>query len=98
MLSSALRSKRAISVNIEITRAFVRLRQMLASNAELSRRLDDLEGISCDRKSCKALLARNFVREHNSSAGNDAVSLIRLYYWERGRPRPQRLAGATDLF
>ena len=43
MLSSVLRSKRAISVNIEIMRAFVRLRRMLASNAELSRRLDDLE-------------------------------------------------------
>jgi len=40
MLSSVLRSKRAISVNIEIMRAFVKLRQMLASNAELSRRLD----------------------------------------------------------
>jgi len=37
MLSSVLRSKRAISANIEIMRAFVRLRQMLASNAELSR-------------------------------------------------------------
>jgi hypothetical protein len=44
MLSSVLRSKRAISVNIEIMRTFVRLRRMLASNAEFSRRLDDLEG------------------------------------------------------
>jgi hypothetical protein len=43
MLSTALRSKRAISVNIEIMRAFVKLRQMFASNAELSRRLDELE-------------------------------------------------------
>jgi ORF6N domain len=43
MLSSVLRSKRAIAVNIEIMRAFVKLRQMLASNAELSRRLDELE-------------------------------------------------------
>ena len=43
MLSSVLRSKRAIIVNIEIMRAFVQLRQMLASNAELSRRLDELE-------------------------------------------------------
>jgi len=44
MLSSVLRSKCAISVNIEIMRAFVKLRQMLASNTELSRRLHDLEG------------------------------------------------------
>ena len=43
MLSSVLRSPRAIQVNIEIMRAFVRLRQMLASNAELSGRLDELE-------------------------------------------------------
>ena len=43
MLSSVLRSKRAITVNIEIMRAFVKLRQLLASNAELARRLDKLE-------------------------------------------------------
>jgi hypothetical protein len=44
MLSSVLRSKRGIPVNIEIMRAFVKLRQMLASNSELSHRLDNLEG------------------------------------------------------
>lgn len=43
MLSSVLRSERAIQVNIEIMRAFVRLRQMLASSAELSRKLAALE-------------------------------------------------------
>ena len=43
MLSSVLRSKRAIQVNIEIMRAFARLRQMLASDANLSRRMDALE-------------------------------------------------------
>lgn len=43
MLSSVLRSDRAIQVNIEIMRTFVRLRQMLASNAELSRKLASLE-------------------------------------------------------
>lgn len=43
MLSSVLRSKRAISVNIEIMRAFVRLRQLVVSNTELARRLDELE-------------------------------------------------------
>ncbi|MDD5501574.1 MAG: ORF6N domain-containing protein, partial [Candidatus Omnitrophica bacterium] len=37
MLSSVLRSQRAVQVNIEIMRAFIRLRQMLASNAELAR-------------------------------------------------------------
>lgn len=43
MLSSVLRSKRAIAVNVEIVRTFVRLRQILTSNAELARRLDRLE-------------------------------------------------------
>ncbi len=43
MLSSVLRSQRAIAVNIEIMRAFVRLRQVLASRQDVSRRLDDLE-------------------------------------------------------
>jgi hypothetical protein len=43
MLSSVLRSDRAIHVNVEIMRAFVRLRQMLASNADLARKLATLE-------------------------------------------------------
>ena len=43
MLSSVLRSKRAIQVNIEIMRAFVRLRRMLASDVELARKLKALE-------------------------------------------------------
>ncbi len=43
MLSSVLRSRRAVQVNIEIMRAFIRLRQMLASHAELARKLDALE-------------------------------------------------------
>ncbi|MGD0623961.1 MAG: ORF6N domain-containing protein [Thermodesulfobacteriota bacterium] len=43
MLSSVLNSPRAIQVNIEIMRAFVRLRQMLATNANLERRLNELE-------------------------------------------------------
>jgi hypothetical protein len=43
MLSSVLHSGRAVQVNIEIMRAFVRLRRMLASHADLARRLDALE-------------------------------------------------------
>jgi hypothetical protein len=43
MLSSVLKSRRAIQVNIEIMRAFVRLRQILASNAQLARKLAELE-------------------------------------------------------
>lgn len=43
MLSSVLRSSRAIAANIEIMRAFVRLRRVLASHADLARRLTALE-------------------------------------------------------
>ena len=43
MLSSVLRSPRAALVNIEIMRAFVRLREMIATNRDLARRLDELE-------------------------------------------------------
>ena len=43
MLSTVLNSERAIQVNIEIMRAFVRLRRMLASNAQMARKLVDLE-------------------------------------------------------
>ncbi len=43
MLSSVLRSPRAVQVNIEIIRTFVRLRQMISSHTQLRRRLDLLE-------------------------------------------------------
>jgi hypothetical protein len=43
MLSSVLHSERAVHVNIEIMRAFVRLRQILSSNVELARKLNALE-------------------------------------------------------
>jgi hypothetical protein len=43
MLSSVLRSSRAVHVNIAIMRTFVRLREMLLSNADLARKLADLE-------------------------------------------------------
>ena len=43
MISGVLNSSRAIEVNIAIMRTFVQLRQMLSSNEELSRRLNELE-------------------------------------------------------
>jgi len=43
MLSSVLNSSRAISVNIEIMRAFVKLREMLASNKDLAAKLNAME-------------------------------------------------------
>ena len=43
MLSSVLKSPRAVQVNIEIMRAFVRLRQALVGNRELAEKLVELE-------------------------------------------------------
>ncbi len=43
MLSSVLHSPRAIQVNIMIMRAFVQLRQWLASHADLARKLAEME-------------------------------------------------------
>jgi DnaJ-domain-containing protein 1 len=43
MLSSVLHSPQAVQVNTEIMRTFVRLRQMLASHADLAERLESLE-------------------------------------------------------
>jgi len=43
MLSSVLRSGRAVRVNITIMRAFVRLREMIASHKDLAKQLNDLE-------------------------------------------------------
>ena len=44
MLSSVLRSERAVQVNVAIMRAFVSLRRMLATNDTLARKLAELEG------------------------------------------------------
>jgi hypothetical protein len=43
MLSSVLRTKRAVQVNIEIMRAFVRIREMIASHRDLKQKLSELE-------------------------------------------------------
>ena len=49
MLSSVLRSPRAVLVNIEIMRVFVHLRGLLQTNAELARRVAELEATSDTR-------------------------------------------------
>lgn len=43
MLSSVLRSERAVRVNIQIMRAFVKMRELLGAQVEFARRLDTLE-------------------------------------------------------
>ncbi len=49
MLSSVLRSPRAVEINIQIMRAFVRLRQLLSVHKELAERLAKLEAQMCQR-------------------------------------------------
>jgi phage regulator Rha-like protein len=43
MLSSVLNSKRAIQVNIQIMRAFIKIREMLATHKELKQKIEDME-------------------------------------------------------
>jgi hypothetical protein len=43
MLSSVLRSRRAVQVNVAIMRAFVRLRELLGTHKDLARKLEELE-------------------------------------------------------
>lgn len=44
MLSSVLHSRQAVSVNVQIMRAFVRLRELLSTHKDLARKLAELEG------------------------------------------------------
>ena len=43
MLANVLNSERAAQTSVQVVRAFVRLRQLLSSNAELARKLESLE-------------------------------------------------------
>lgn len=68
MLSSVLNSPQAIAVNIEIMRAFVRLREIIASNKELALRLDELES-NADLMSV----------QHDTFAHNTRVQLKQVF-------------------
>ena len=65
MLSSVLKNKRAIMVNIAIMRAFVSLRQLIGTNKEIIRRIDSLEE-KYDRKFLLVFEAiKELIREEN---------------------------------
>jgi len=57
MLSSVLRSKRAVQMNILIIRAFVQIRELLATNKELAARVEKLEAGQKQHESIIAILA-----------------------------------------
>lgn len=73
MLSSVLKSKRAIAINIEIMRAFVKLHELLSSNRELARRFAELQ-------------TRRSPPSYPPSASSWVKQLIRLYTARRIRP------------
>ena len=63
MLSSILKSERALEVNVSIIRAFVKLRQVLSSNAELEKKINELE----KKHDAKFQIVFNAIRELMSS-------------------------------
>ena len=71
MAANVLSSERAVRASVQVVRAFVKLRSMLASNAELSRKLAELEG-KYDRQ-----FMRSSPRICVSAGGNCEVSIRR---------------------
>lgn len=79
MLSSVLRSPRAIEVNIAIMRTFVQLRRLMDSNRDLARRIEDLERkydeqFSVVFEAIKKLIARDTQAPPKRRIGFDAES------------------------
>ena len=62
MLSSVLRSKRAVQVNIQIVRAFVKLRELLATHKELAARIEKIETAQKRQGSIIDILAQEILR------------------------------------
>ena len=76
MLSSVLRSERAVMVNIEIMRAFVRLRQMVEGYQELARKVEDLEH-RYDSQFSAVFEAIRGLMEDSHSHGPSAITVRR---------------------
>lgn len=57
MLSSVLRSRRAVQMNILIVRAFVNMRELLASHKDLAARVEKLEAFQTEHASIIGILA-----------------------------------------
>jgi hypothetical protein len=80
MLSGILNSERAIAVNIAIMRTFVKMRQLMLSNIEMSKRLDDLERIIFDR-----------LDENSTEIG--AIRNALMHMMKEEEPEPRRPIG-----
>lgn len=92
MLSGVLNSDRAIAVNVAIMRAFVKLRELISSHRDLSRRMDELEG-KYDAQ------FRGVFRGHHLPSPPDAARLdcggVRC---RKSRPRPGLAAGSRGRY
>ncbi|HTA77219.1 MAG TPA: hypothetical protein VK791_08680 [bacterium] len=78
MLSSVLNSERAILVNIEIIRAFVRLRQILATHKDFAQKLDALEK-RVGNQDTKIQAVFDAIRELMKTPVPTAISLSRWH-------------------
>jgi hypothetical protein len=98
MLSSVLRSDRAIAVNIQIMRAFVHLRGLLASNNELARRFAQLES-RLDKKLTEHDEAIAAILSAIRELMNPPLSRRRPigFTYASGNPRIAELGGASYL-
>jgi hypothetical protein len=86
MLSSVLGSERAIAINIEIMRAFVKLRELLVSNKELARRFAQLEE-RLDKK----------LTEHDRAIGAILSAIRELMHPTRPEPKRRPIGFTADL-
>jgi hypothetical protein len=86
MLSSVLGSERAISINIEIMRAFVKLRELLVSNKELARRFAQLE-TRLDKK----------LTEHDRAIGAILSAIRELMQPKVSVPKRRPIGFTADL-
>jgi len=86
MLSSVLGSERAIAINIEIMRAFVKLRELLVSNKELARRFDQLEA-RLDKK----------LTEHDRAIGAILSAIRELMHPKTAVPKRRPIGFTADL-
>ena len=83
MLSSVLNSERAVEINIEIMRAFVRLREMLLTHKDLARKLDALE--------------RKF-ESHEQTGRSDSSSRKDLHATERDKSSHFDVSGILETW
>lgn len=73
MLAAVLQSPRAVQVSIEVVRAFVRLRAMLAGNTELARKLTALEsGTTRSSRSCSTQFASSWRHRRRRVGASDS--------------------------